>query len=61
MSAHVTVYGVSLLPPDANSFSYSSPKPVPFLSFNAGMSQSSDEVSSGSRKMLRGERYIWLW
>ncbi len=36
MLAPVAVDGVSLLPPDANSFSYSSPKPVPFLSYNAG-------------------------
>ncbi len=35
MLVPVTVYGVSLLPPGADSFSDSSPKPVPFLSYNA--------------------------
>ncbi len=36
MSAPVVVDGVSLLSTDANSFSYSSLKPIPFLSYNAG-------------------------
>ncbi len=32
-----------------------------FFLGGGGASQSSDEVSSGSWNILRGEKYIWLW